>query len=129
MDIASSCSGPCETCKTYYLGGCLAGHGDDDYSYASPDWIASIGLTVQQERLAERNERWTNPIKPKTAGTSRTTRLFDKKNCKAETEDGRTILQVHFDDGFIATIGQDLTATIIDRGKCWEYSVDGEVRF
>lgn len=39
MKLFSDCSGPCETCKTHYTGGCLAGHGDDDYVYASPEWI------------------------------------------------------------------------------------------
>ena len=39
MKMFSDCSGPCETCKIHYYGGCIAGHGDDDYEYASPEWI------------------------------------------------------------------------------------------
>jgi hypothetical protein len=39
MKMYSECSGPCETCKCHYVGICLAGHGDDDYEYASPEWI------------------------------------------------------------------------------------------
>jgi len=39
MKLFSDCSGPCETCKIHYTGGCLAGHGDDDYVYADPEWI------------------------------------------------------------------------------------------
>jgi hypothetical protein len=32
-------SGSCETCKIHYIGEFIAGHGDDDYVYASPEWI------------------------------------------------------------------------------------------
>lgn len=39
MKMFSACSGPCETCKIHYLCACLAGHGDDDYEYADPEWI------------------------------------------------------------------------------------------
>ncbi len=39
MKHFSDCSGPCETCQIHYIGGCLAGHGDDDYCQASKDWI------------------------------------------------------------------------------------------
>jgi len=39
MKLFSDCSGPCETCKIHYKGGCLAGHGDDDYVHADPEWI------------------------------------------------------------------------------------------
>jgi hypothetical protein len=38
MNMFSECS-DCQTCKIHYTGGCLAGHGDDDYVYASPEWI------------------------------------------------------------------------------------------
>jgi hypothetical protein len=38
MKMFSDCS-DCQTCKIHYTGGCLAGHGDDDYVYASPEWI------------------------------------------------------------------------------------------
>ena len=38
MKMFSDCSGPCETCKCF-VNGCLAGHGDDDYEYASPEWL------------------------------------------------------------------------------------------
>jgi len=31
MKMFSDCSGPCEDCITHYTGGCLAGHGDDDF--------------------------------------------------------------------------------------------------
>jgi recombination protein RecA len=39
MKMFSDCCGGCKTCKIHYQGGCLAGHGDDDYVYASPEWI------------------------------------------------------------------------------------------
>lgn len=29
MKMFTDCSGSCDQCYTYYLGGCLAGHGDD----------------------------------------------------------------------------------------------------
>jgi hypothetical protein len=44
MKLFSDCSGPCETCKIYYTGGCLAGHGDDDYVHASQEWIEAWRL-------------------------------------------------------------------------------------
>lgn len=42
MKMFSDCSGPCETCKTYYTGGCLAGHGDDEYIHAPLEWIERL---------------------------------------------------------------------------------------
>ena len=39
MKMFSDCRGPCQTCQVYYIGGCLAGHGDDDYVHATADWI------------------------------------------------------------------------------------------
>jgi hypothetical protein len=59
MKMFSDCSGPCEACKAHYLGGCLAGHGDDDYDEASPEW-----LIENEERIArivkERHEFYAN---------------------------------------------------------------------
>lgn len=40
FSIGSDCRGPCLTCKINYLGGCLAGHGDDGYVHATQKWIA-----------------------------------------------------------------------------------------
>jgi hypothetical protein len=37
MEMFSDCSGPCEECQVYYLGGCLAGHGDDDFTQITID--------------------------------------------------------------------------------------------
>jgi hypothetical protein len=31
MKMFSDCSGECNDCFIYYVGGCLAGHGDDDF--------------------------------------------------------------------------------------------------
>ena len=42
MEVCSACSGPCETCVTHFIGGCLAGHGDDEYIEATPEWIAGF---------------------------------------------------------------------------------------
>lgn len=58
MKMFSNCSGPCETCRTHFTGGCLAGHGDDDYSYASPEWIAEH----QKEIKVEINELSKEPL-------------------------------------------------------------------
>lgn len=32
MKMFSDCSGSCNDCVISYIGGCLAGHGDDDFS-------------------------------------------------------------------------------------------------
>jgi len=42
MKLFSNCSGPCETCKTHHTGGCLAGHGDDEYVHADPEWLEAF---------------------------------------------------------------------------------------
>jgi hypothetical protein len=55
MRLFSDCSGPCDTCQIYYTGGCLAGHGDDDYVYASPEWIAEWANGIE-ERLNEQDQ-------------------------------------------------------------------------
>lgn len=31
MKMFSDCSGSCEECTIHYTGGCIAGHGDDDF--------------------------------------------------------------------------------------------------
>lgn len=51
FSIGSACSGTCETCKIHYSGGCMAGHGDDDYVHASKEWIA----VKEQERKDKEN--------------------------------------------------------------------------
>ena len=42
MKMFSNCSGECKTCYIHYVGGCLAGHGDDDY----------IEITLEKAREA-----------------------------------------------------------------------------
>ncbi len=37
MKMFNDCSGSCETCYVSFVGGCLAGHGDDDYSPMTKD--------------------------------------------------------------------------------------------
>ena len=32
MQIGSNCASKCDTCYISFVGGCIAGHGDDDYS-------------------------------------------------------------------------------------------------
>ena len=54
MKMFSDCSGPCETCRVHNSGAmCLAGHGDDDYTYASPEWIVEY-----REEKEERLRKW-----------------------------------------------------------------------
>jgi hypothetical protein len=56
MKLFSDCSGPCETCRIYHLGViCLAGHGDNDYVYADPEWIA-----VQKRKVNQSNSNKNN---------------------------------------------------------------------
>lgn len=51
MKMFSDCSGPCETCQSHHLGGCLAGHGDDDYVEATPEW-----LEANEDRIIKAQE-------------------------------------------------------------------------
>lgn len=63
----SDCSGPCDTCKTHYTGGCLAGHGDNDYVHADLDWIkqhearerAEFEMSAANKKLKELTEPLT----------------------------------------------------------------------
>lgn len=43
MDFGSDCSGPCIVCR--YSGGCLAGHGDDDFTPMSYAEISEMVRT------------------------------------------------------------------------------------
>lgn len=38
MKIGSDCSGSCFDCRIYYLGGCIAGHGDDGFISVDRDF-------------------------------------------------------------------------------------------
>lgn len=66
MVIGSNCSGPCETCQVHFIGGCLAGHGDDDYVYANPNWLIDFNRKKSKEefdinsdkfRIGDNNEK------------------------------------------------------------------------
>lgn len=48
MKMSSDCSGPCDTCKTHYYGGCMAGHGGE-YVYASPEWVEGYRKALRQK--------------------------------------------------------------------------------
>ncbi len=55
MKMFSDCSGPCETCKVHVSGSmCLAGHGDDDYSYADAEWTAAL----EKQQANRKYARW-----------------------------------------------------------------------
>jgi hypothetical protein len=43
----SSCDA-CESCQLHFLGTCLAGHGDNDYEFASPEWLAENAALIEQ---------------------------------------------------------------------------------
>ncbi len=53
MKMFSECSGPCKTCKIHVSGAmCLAGHGDNDYNHANPEWIVANAEKGEQRRAA-----------------------------------------------------------------------------
>lgn len=55
--IGNKCSGPCETCRIHYVGGCLAGHGDDDYDPVDEKWIQKWRLRVEIEAIELQMDR------------------------------------------------------------------------
>lgn len=57
--LSSACSGPCATCRIHYTGGCLAGHGDDDYTYVSQRWIRTYTAAEISLAAAESSEKDT----------------------------------------------------------------------
>jgi hypothetical protein len=50
----SSCDA-CESCKLHFIGNCLAGHGDNDYEFASPEWLTENAALIER-RARERAE-------------------------------------------------------------------------
>lgn len=50
MKMFSDCSGSCEDCVINYVGGCLAGHGDDDFSPISEDTAKKL---IKERKLKE----------------------------------------------------------------------------
>ena len=55
INYFGSCSGACKDCITHYTGGCLAGHGDDDFQEITEKQaiklINKIPRTLQHELL------------------------------------------------------------------------------
>lgn len=63
MKMFSDCSGKCEDCSIFYVGGCLAGHGDDDFSLLTEEKAKRIinGKHYKNERdLQELLRRYPN---------------------------------------------------------------------
>lgn len=50
MEMFSRCVSKCDTCYISFVGGCLAGHGDDDYTQ----------MTLERAKKALSNN-WVNP--------------------------------------------------------------------
>lgn len=42
MKMFSDCGGPCTECVSHYAGGCLAGHGDDEFYQITELWAKRI---------------------------------------------------------------------------------------
>ncbi len=57
IQLGTQCSGPCVSCQTNYVGGCVAGHGDDEYVFADPNWIQKWRLRVEIEAIELQMDR------------------------------------------------------------------------
>lgn len=53
MKFFSDCSGECKDCVLHYLNGCLAGHGDDDFTQVTEKDIPHI-LRYSDENTIKR---------------------------------------------------------------------------
>lgn len=49
MSFFSNCSGDCEDCLIYYVGGCIAGHGDDDFVPMSDEEKEKYNVTIRKK--------------------------------------------------------------------------------
>ena len=60
MKMFSDCSGPCE-CIANFIGGCLAGHGDDDFQQITidnaKDLLANPYLVHRREMILKKVSR------------------------------------------------------------------------
>jgi|LFRM01.1.fsa_nt_gb hypothetical protein len=58
MKMFSDCSGPCEECIANFIGGCLAGHGDDDFQQITidnaKDLLANPYLVHRREMILKK---------------------------------------------------------------------------
>ena len=50
MKMFSDCSGKCEDCRIFYTGGCLAGHGDDDFVQITKERAEEL---IKEKRIKE----------------------------------------------------------------------------
>ena len=57
MIMFSDCSGGCGDCVTFYSGGCLAGHGDDDFTEITEEHVAKI--LDWKKRHNSKDLKWT----------------------------------------------------------------------
>ncbi len=58
MKMFSDCAGRCEDCFCHFVGGCLAGHGDDDFQKVTED-----DLYKTYSRIGLHNvDRWRKEI-------------------------------------------------------------------
>jgi hypothetical protein len=60
MNMYSDCSGDCEDCVTFYTGGCLAGHGDDDFMLITVEHAKEILANphIEQRRKTKIQEKF-----------------------------------------------------------------------
>lgn len=54
MKFFSDCSGKCDDCYIFYSGGCVAGHGDDDFTPITPE--EAITIIKRKEKYSETKE-------------------------------------------------------------------------
>lgn len=45
----TNCSGECKDCLIHYVGGCISGHGDDDFMSISEDDKKKYNLTIRKK--------------------------------------------------------------------------------
>lgn len=57
MKIGSDCSGSCNDCIISYGGGCLAGHGDDDF-----EQVTIYNLESLRKTILENQKKYTNSL-------------------------------------------------------------------
>jgi len=63
MGMFTDCSGECRDCLITYIGGCIAGHGDDDFIFLTAKNIKSIpnkgrrlDAIIRRKTLQEKTE-------------------------------------------------------------------------
>jgi len=58
MEMFSRCAGKCKDCVTHFTGGCMAGHGDDDFELITEEWA----IKILQNPFCDCNKNTPNPL-------------------------------------------------------------------